>query len=163
MSIACSPERSCPFLYECISSKCVHDGLFPLTAYTGTIYFLLPFCVMLCNVGGLSAGLFKVPILMDLLNYPVNEATILSYPIVTGTALGNYLMLIPKRHPTRDTSLVDYHIVLILIPCVCFGTTLGVIAVETIPQLYQDILLFVVFVLFSVYFGFKYRDTKEVD
>lgn len=53
---------------------------------------------------------------------------------------------------------MDYHIVLILIPCVCFGTTLGVIAVEIIPQLYQDIILFVVFVLFSVYFGLQYKN-----
>lgn len=72
MSITCGPDKSCPFLYECIHSKCSHDGILPLTPYTGVVYFLLPFCVMLCNVGGLSAGLFKVPILMDLLNYPVN-------------------------------------------------------------------------------------------
>lgn len=159
MSISCSSGTSCPFLYECLNSKCVHEGLFPLSIYTGFVYFLLPFGAMLCNVGGLSAGIYKVPILMDMLNYPVNTATILSYPIVTGTALANFILLIPKRHPSIDTSLVDFHIVLVLIPCVCFGSTLGVIVVELIPQLYQDIILFIVFILFTIFFFNKYRET----
>lgn len=152
-------------MFECFGGVCEHNGIFPLTAYTSFVYVLLTFGVMMCNVGGLSAGIFKVPILMDLLNYPVDEATTLSYPIVTGAAMSNFVQLIPKRHPTKDTSLVDYNIVLILIPCVSFGTTLGVIVVKFIPLLYQDIILIVVFLLFTAFFAMKLknfdRDNEE--
>ncbi len=139
----------------------MHEGIFPLSVYTMFVYILLPFCVMLSNVGGLSAGIYKVPILMDLLNYPVNDATFISYPIVTGASMANFIQLIPKRHPVLPTSLVDYNIVLILIPCVSFGTTLGAILVSVIPLLYQDVILIIVFILFTIYFAQKVRDYKS--
>lgn len=97
---------------------------------------------------------------MDLLNYPVNIATTLSYPIVTGASLGNFIQLIPKRNPYTDTSLVDYNLVLILIPCVIFGSTLGVIIVQFIPLLYQDIILLVVFILFTIFFIKQYLSIR---
>ena len=161
MSISCASGESCPFLFQCINKSCIHDKIFPLSVYTMFVYIVLPFCVMLSNVGGLSAGIYKVPLLMDLLNYPVNKATFISFPIVTGASLANFILLIPKRHPILPTSLVDYHIVLILIPCVSFGTTLGAILVSIIPLLYQDIILIVVFILFTIYFGQKVRDYKN--
>lgn len=157
MSIACGADGKCPYVYECINRVCVHDGIFPLSVYTSFVYILLPFGLMLTNVGGLSAGSLKVPILMDLLNYPVNQATTLSYAIVTGASMANFILLIPKRHPSKDTSLVDYNIVLLLIPCVCLGSTLGVILVAIIPLLYQDIILFIVLLLFFIYFINKVR------
>ena len=160
MSIDCGSDGSCPYVFECIANKCVHNEIFPLTIYSAFCYLLLVFGVMLSNVGGLSAGIFKVPILMDMLNYPVNVATQLSYPIVTGASLANFIQLIPKRHPTRPTSLVDYNIVLLLIPCVSFGSTIGSILVKFIPLLYQDIILFIMFVLLTLFFFFKARSFK---
>ena len=160
MSLRCGSDGSCPYVFSCVAEICVHDPIFPLTVYSSFCYILLVFGVMLSNVGGLSAGLFKVPILMDLLNYPVNVATDISYPIVTGASLANFIQLIPKRHPTRPTSLVDYNIVLLLIPCVSFGSTLGSILVKFIPLLYQDIILFLMFVLLTVFFALKAKNFK---
>lgn len=100
---------------------------------------------------------------MDMLNYPVNQATYLSYPIVTGASLANFILLIPKRHPSYPTSLVDFNIVLILIPCVIFGSTLGAILVSVIPLLYQDLILIVAFIFFTVFFAEKFRNAKPVD
>ena len=134
--------------------------ILPLTVYSSFCYILLVFGVMLSNVGGLSAGVFKVPILMDMLNYPVNVATQMSYPIVTGASLANFIQLIPKRHPTRPTSLVDFNIVLLLIPCVSFGSTLGSIVVKFIPLLYQDIILFVLFILLTTFFCLRAKNFK---
>lgn len=158
MSINCGSDGSCPYIFYCDAGKCYHDPLFPLAVYSTFCYLLLVCGVMLSNVGGLSAGIFKVPILMDMLNYPVNVATDLSYPIVTGASFANFLQLIPKRHPTRKTSLVDYNIVLLLIPCVSFGSTLGSILVKFIPLLYQDIILFVVFILLTAFFFIKAKN-----
>ena len=65
----CRPDGSCPFLYSCIEGLCVHEPLLPPTVYTAFVYLLIPILLSLANVGGLSGGFLKVPILMDLLNY----------------------------------------------------------------------------------------------
>lgn len=106
-------------------------------------------------MGGLSAGVYKIPILMDMLNYPVGQATYLSYPVVTGASLANFILLVPQRHTSQPTSLVDYNIVLILIPAVIFGSTLGALIVKFIPIMIQDCLLIVVFILFTIFFAKK--------
>jgi uncharacterized membrane protein YfcA len=160
MSINCTSDGACPYVFHCVDEICTHNGIFPLTVYSSFVYLLLVFGVMLSNVGGLSAGIYKVPILMDMLNYPVNVATALSYPIVTGASLANFIQLIPKKHPTRATSLVDYNIVLLLIPCVSFGSTLGAIVVRFIPLLYQDVILFVVFIFLTLFFFLKTKNFK---
>jgi uncharacterized membrane protein YfcA len=160
MSINCTSDGACPYVFHCVDEICTHNGIFPLTVYSSFVYLLLVFGVMLSNVGGLSAGIYKVPILMDMLNYPVNVATALSYPIVTGASLANFIQLIPKKHPTRATSLVDYNIVLLLIPGVSFGSTLGAIVVRFIPLLYQDVILFVVFIFLTLFFFLKTKNFK---
>lgn len=160
MSLSCVTVADCPFLYDCIALECVHKPIFPLSVYTGFVYFLLTIGVMLTNVGGVSAGIYKIPILMDMLNYSVDQANYLSYPIVTGASLANFILLIPKRHQTRCTSLVDYNLVLILIPSVIFGSTIGVIVVKLIPIIYQDSLLIIIFVLFTIFFVKEIRQVK---
>jgi uncharacterized membrane protein YfcA len=162
--LKCTQTSDCPFLFDCLNDICVHDNIFPVSVYTMFVYLLLPFGIMLTNVGGLSAGIFKVPILMDLLNYTVSKAATLTYPIVSGASLFNLTMLIPKRNPTKDTSLVDFNIVLILLPSVIFSTTLGVIIVRFIPQLYQDLLGIAIFTSFAVFFFNKYRSlSRNID
>ena len=101
MSLRCESDGNCPYIFSCIAGICVHDPVFPLTVYSSFCYILLVFGVMLSNVGGLSAGVFKVPILMDMLNYPVNVATQMSYPIVTGASLANFIQLCSQHHPPQ--------------------------------------------------------------
>ena len=85
----------------------------------------MPFASAICNTSGNSWGQFKVLLLMDALNYSEAAATTLSYPLILGTALYNFINLIMRRHPSRNTSLVDYNIVSILIPNVLYGSTVG--------------------------------------
>lgn len=68
--------------------------MFPLRIYPVFVYLLIPFLITLCNIGGLSAGILKILILMVMLNYPTAEATHLVYPIIAGGAFANLLMLI---------------------------------------------------------------------
>ena len=113
----------------------MHDPLLPPTVYTAFVYLLIPILLSLANVGGLSGGFLKVPFLMDLLNYPQNTATLYTYPLTFGGGLANFFLLVPQRHPLLDRPVVDYNMVLILLPCVVVGTTLGVISNSYVPQL----------------------------
>jgi uncharacterized membrane protein YfcA len=77
------------------------------------------------NVVGKSMGILKVTILMNLLRYNASQSTALIQPMVAGAALPNVLTVIFKRHPKRNTSLIDYDIILVIIPCSLLGSTLG--------------------------------------
>lgn len=65
-------DSDCPFQYSCSDSLCQHIPMFPLELYPCIIYALIPFAMTVCNIGGLSGGIFKVVFLMDLLNYPAS-------------------------------------------------------------------------------------------
>lgn len=151
--VDCVTDVDCPFQYYCsIAQICKHNEMFPLQWYPLIIYTILPFALTICNIGGLSGGVFKIVLLMDLLNYPVSEATTLAYSMITGAAFANFILLIPRRHPTLNAPLVDYWLVFVLLPCKLTGTTVGVLLGKTLNDLTKDILVIVV----CLYFAYKY-------
>lgn len=70
-------------------------------------------------------GLLKVTLLMNLLRYNSTESTALIQPMVAGSALSNILNVLFKRHPKLNTSLIDYDVILLIIPCSLLGSTVG--------------------------------------
>lgn len=119
---------------------------------------MFPICSAICNVSGNSFGEFKVILLMDLLNYQENQATTIAYPLIVGTALYNFFDLILKRHPTKNTSLIDYNIVLIIIPNILFGSTLGSLVNKFIPPIVADSIILPIFIGFSIKFFLRLRN-----
>jgi uncharacterized membrane protein YfcA len=98
---------------------------------------------------------------MDLLNYSASEATILTYPLITGTALFNFFSLIFKRHPTRNTSLVDYNIVMVLIPNILYGSTIGALINKFIPPIVSDSLIIPLLLCFSIKFFLRFYNFRK--
>jgi uncharacterized membrane protein YfcA len=98
-----------------------------------------------------------VLLLMDALNYSESAGTTYCYPLVLGTALYNFIRLIFSRHPTKETSLVDYNIVAILIPNVLYGSTIGSLLNNFVPPIVADSLIIVILSAFSVKFFLKLR------
>lgn len=70
-------------------------------------------------------GILKIAIMNNLLRYDASQSTALTQPMVAGSALPNVLTAIFKRHPYRNTSLIDYDIILVVIPCSLLGSTMG--------------------------------------
>ena len=106
-------------------------------------------------------GLFKMLILVIALNYELGEATGLAQAMVVGSALPNFFTIIFKKHPNGKTSLVNYRLLEIIIPCSLLGSTLGVIIVGFVPKLGQLILLVLVFSYFSWIFYQKFRAAQQ--
>ena len=63
-----------------------------------------------------------------------------------------------RRHPTKNTSLVDYNIVMILIPSVLYGSTIGTILNDILPPVVANILITILLGAFSIKFFIKFRD-----
>lgn len=162
-NIGCFVDSDCPFEYTCQQSLCQHQPMFPLRLYPTIIYALLPFLVTICNIGGLSGGIWKVVAFMDMLNYRVTEATTLVYAMITGGALANFLLLLPRRHPRLDTPLVDHGLIFVLVPCILTGSTIGVIVNKLLNDLVQDILVVVVCLYFAYKYFKKYRHRRRVE
>ena len=65
--------------------------------------------------------------------------------------------MIPRRHPSKNTSLVDYNIVSIIIPNVLYGSTIGSLLNNFIPPVIADALIILILGLFCIKFFFKLR------
>lgn len=99
---------------------------------------------------------------MDMLDYSESSATVLCYPLIVGTALYNFINLILKRHPYKDTSIVDYNIIIIIIPNILYGSTIGALVNKFIPPIIADCLIIVILGCFSVKFFVRYYNFRKV-
>ena len=106
-------------------------------------------------------GLFKVLIVITVLNYQGVQATMVSQALIVGTALPNYFSMLARKHPIMPKSLVNFNLVYILVPCCLLGSTMGSLVTEFIPNLIQQILTFLVFSYFAWGFYQKYRKIKQ--
>ena len=163
VQIDCAADLSCPYQYTCdvATNACHHIPVFPIQGYPIAIYCLMPFAAALVNTTGNSFGEFKVVLLMIALNYTELEATILCYPMVAGAALYNFLLLMFRKHPTKNTTLVDYNIVLIIIPSVLYGSTIGTLLNDVLPPLIANILITLLLGGFSIKFFMKFCDLMK--
>ncbi len=162
VNIICESDGHCPYQYYCDpKDHCLHDPVFPLTLYPILIYCIFPFASAICNVSGNSFGEFKVLLLMDLLDYTESAATVMCYPLTVGTALFNFITLLPRRHPNKNTSLVDFNIVMIIIPSVLFGSTIGGLTNKFIPPIIADALIIVILTLFSIKFFLRFYNFRK--
>ena len=103
-------------------------------------------------------GLFKVLVLMIMLNYDLDEGTGLAEALVVGTAISNIMGIVPKTHPNGMTSLVNYKLLTVIIPCTLFGSTLGAIFQSLTPAIAQILILIMVFSFFLYKFIQKFRN-----
>jgi uncharacterized membrane protein YfcA len=124
------------------------------------IYLIIPFACGLANSTGHSMGLFKVLIVIAILNYQGVQATMVSQALIVGTSLPNYFSILVRKHPILPTSLVNFNLVYILVPCCLLGSTLGSLITQFIPNLIQQILTFLVFSFFAWGFYQKYQKIK---
>lgn len=98
---------------------------------------------------------------MDLLDYTESAATVITYPLTVGTALFNFITLIFRRHPSKQTSVVDYNVAIIMIPSVLYGSTIGALVNKFIPPIIADSIIMVILGAFSVKFFLRFYNFRK--
>ena len=78
--------------------------------------------------------------------------------MVVGAAIPNFVTIIFKKHPQGHTTLVNYRLLELIIPCCLLGSILGVITESLTPKIAQLIILVVVFSYFTFTFTQKLRN-----
>jgi uncharacterized membrane protein YfcA len=141
-------------LNNCIDAICKHKSFFPLTSteIIGALFIIIGSA--LSNAGGIGGGGLLMPILVLFLNFNPKEAVPISKLMILTGALTAFLMGRKNKNPFRDSSAIDFNIVVVVIPLVLFGTMIGVTMNKIFPP--WMILSLLTFVLcISTYKTFK--------
>ena len=69
-----------------------------------------------------------------------------------GSALFNAFELVPRRHPERNTSRIDYNLLAIILPSSLYGSIIGAIVNKLIPPIVADVVIILLFAYFSYNF-----------
>src|SRR3989338_564834 len=99
----------------------------------------------LCSGAGMGGGAFYLPVFIVLLGYDVHRSVALSKAVISGVAVGSYLVLYRSRHPTADRPLIHYGVAALIEPATLVGTLAGVLLNILSPA--PLILLFLIAVL----------------
>lgn len=81
--------------------------------------------------------------------------------LVFGAAIPNFVSVLMRRHPTKITSLVNFNLIYILIPCSLLGSTLGSLITGLIPEIGSDILILILFSFFTNKFLNKFKSLLQ--
>lgn len=109
--------------------------MFPLELieYLGSL--LLGFLIAMCNAGGIGGGEIIVPIILIFFSFATKQAIALSNCGIFAGSLARFILNYRQRHPHKDAKSIDYSIVMVMLPMVLLGSTIGVQANTVLPEL----------------------------
>ena len=82
---------------------------------------------VMAGMSGIGGGGLNVPLLLLLMDWTVNEASVLSHVAVFGAAVAQNLFNLPRRHPLQPRRpLVEFELPLLLLPPQLCGNALGI-------------------------------------
>ena len=141
----------------CEKRICVHKGIFPIyfNEFAGII--IMTFLLALANVGGIGGGGLIIPITMALFTFTTKEAIALSgFTIFTGS-VARFLYSWHQRHPEKDATMIDYSIVIVMMPLVLVGSFVGVLINIILPPIILSAILTAILILLTLQSYFKGR------
>ena len=131
----CQIDTNCPRLHNCIDGQCVHKNFFPLTATEIVGLITMVLISGLLNTGGAGGGALLTPILIILFNYEANAAISLVYGLLFGGSVGNFVNVVRQKDPRTNKPLISYDVVLMCMPCMLFGSSIGVVLSRSLAPL----------------------------
>ncbi|XP_054788987.1 sulfite exporter TauE/SafE family protein 3-like [Prosopis cineraria] len=78
------------------------------------------------SVGGVGGGGIFVPMLILIIGFDPKSATAISKCMITGAAVSTVYFNLKLKHPTFDIPLIDYNLVMLMMPMIMLGITVGV-------------------------------------
>ncbi len=96
----------------------------------------------IANVAGLGAASVKIFCLMLILNYNMKTSTVYTFPFMLGSAIVNWSILIPRKHPDdKEKPLINYDIASLFVPFMLIGANIGVIFNTILPMMASSIVI----------------------
>ena len=131
-------------LNSCISLKCKHKSVFPLSVIEIVGLMGIMIGSALSNAGGVGGGGLLIPLLMIVLNFYTHEAIPISKLMIFSGAITSFFLGFRQSHPLRNSITIDYNIPFLLVPMLLLGTMVGVTLNKVTPPVIILICLTVV-------------------
>ncbi|XP_028802305.1 sulfite exporter TauE/SafE family protein 3-like [Neltuma alba] len=107
------------------------------------------------SVGGVGGGGIFVPMLILIIGFDAKSATAISKCMITGAAISTVYFNLKLKHPTLDIPLIDYNMVMLMMPMIMLGITIGVSLSVVFADWMITVLLIIVFIGTSIKAFFK--------
>jgi len=91
---------------------------------TGSIVLLLILAVS--NAAGIGGGGTIIPIFIMFFNFKTSNAIALTNLCVCVSAIARFIFQLNERHPYKDAVVIDYEIVMVMLPATLLGALVGV-------------------------------------
>ena len=137
---------------------CKHKHLFPIhsSEVAGTI--VLTILMAIAVISGIGGGGIIVSLLMTFYKLDTKEAIAVSgFTIFTGS-IARYIITINKRHPDRDSPVIDYSLANIMLPSVLVGSLFGVFLNLVLSTIVLQVSSSVVLTCLAIQAGIKAVD-----
>ena len=125
----------------CIDSLCRHKTIFPIYFSEFIGVFVIAVFLALANVGGIGGGGLIIPITMAFFRFTTKEAIAISGFTILMGSVARFIVSINQRHPDKDATIIDYNIVIVMMPLVLVGSFVGVLVNIALPSLVLCIML----------------------
>ena len=147
----CSKDKDCShYPYEICSNKiCEHKGILPIYNREIIGIIVLTVLVALANVGGVGGGGLIIPVIMGFFSFNTKQAIAISgFTIFTGS-VARFLYSFNQRHPEKDATMIDYGIVIVMMPLVSIGSFVGVLINIMLPPILLSLFLTIILILLT--------------
>ncbi|XP_022142201.1 sulfite exporter TauE/SafE family protein 3-like [Momordica charantia] len=101
------------------------------------------------SVGGVGGGGIYVPMLSLIIGFDPKSSTAISKCMIMGAAASTVYYNLKLRHPTLDLPIIDYDLVLLIMPMLMLGISIGVVFNVIFADWMVTILLIVLFIATS--------------
>ena len=147
----CEIDTDCPKhpYFLCEQQTCIHKGIFPV--YNTELYgiIVLTILIALANVGGVGGGGLIIPVIMAFFSFDMKDAIAISGFTIFAGSVARFIYGYNSRHPDKDATVIDYGIVIVMMPLVLVGSFIGVLVNIMLPPILLSFFLTVVLILLT--------------
>ena len=140
----CTEDSECPSLHQCVSSaEGARCRSMDLKAWESAwndrsekfCTFLILISSALAAASGTGGGSIFVPVLISFSYLQESAVVALSQFMILVGSIVNLSVFIARRHPDfPELPVIDYDCIVVLIPMLCLGVTLGVLVNRSAPS-----------------------------
>ena len=134
--------------------------MFPVYMIEIAGVFVLSVLTVLSNVGGIGGGGIIIPITMSMFGFSTKEAIAISSSLILCGSATRFMLQINQRHPEKDATVIDYSIVILMLPVVIAGSFVGVILNMIIPSIILSSFLTILLIVLAFR---SYQKAKQID
>ena len=150
----CKVDDDCDPPYELCDDElgeCKHKKVFPLEALEFVGSFVLGIILAFCNAAGIGGGGIVIPICLIFFRFDTTHSIALSNFNIFVASITRFIMNFRTKHPERNAVVVNYEVVMIMLPCVLIGGLIGV----QINSMLPDIVILVLLTLLLIYMTYS--------